>query len=426
MLQQHHMVDVIASDTNTTSSPSTTPRPRRASRRWKIVTAILVTIALICGGLADWAHTNPAFVPDAVDLARAVFGPELVAQVEEWVFRTEDRMRQLHYQATGAKSTVQWVAPATTLQPLRATPQRSPKAPDVTNPSLSHASTAALVPTSGPEDAAPATQDGSSNTGIWSPFMTTVSGQPVLERALVDPDPSRPYVQAALVRIDLHYAQLHLVAGTSEPHSNVRVARPGKIPVADQQLGRLLAAFNGGFKAVNGAYGMAVGGVTLLPPKDGLATLALLRDGSVRLSTWSKDMMTNTDVIAYRQNCPLLVADGNLTPQALSDNAALWGHTVGNKVATWRSGLGLSADGHYLIYVAGDDLTVPTLAHALIMAGADRAMQLDINSFWTRFVTFAPTNDGRLEAQKLTEGMAGDLHQFLAPDSRDFFYVTAR
>ena len=32
----------------------------------------------------------------------------------------------------------------------------------------------------------------------------------------------------------------------------------------------------------------------------------------------------------------------------------------------------------------------------------------------------------RLVAQKLLDGMAGDPRQFLAPDIRDFFYVTAR
>ncbi len=123
----------------------------------------------------------------------------------------------------------------------------------------------------------------------------------------------------------------------------------------------------------------------------------------------------------------MLLDGGKPTEAANSDDAVLWGKTVGNKIATWRSGLGLSADGRYLIYAASDGLTVPTLAQALADAGADRAMQLDINSWWTRFVTYSPIgSSNRLIAQKLITSMVGDARQFQIPDTRDFFYVTAR
>jgi hypothetical protein len=225
----------------------------------------------------------------------------------------------------------------------------------------------------------------------------------------------------------MHFAQIHLVAGTQEPISSVRTPRPGVIPAADQRSGRLLAAFNGGFKAANGDFGIFANGVTLLPPINGLATLAIYRDGHVSMGVWGSDMTTTPDMVAYRQNCPLLLDGGALTEQADSDDPALWGQTVKNKIATWRSGLGLSADRRYLIYAAGDGLTVPSLARALATGGADRAMQLDINSWWARFVTFAPSGAGhRLVAQKLLSDMVGDTRQFLAPDTRDFFYLTAR
>jgi hypothetical protein len=214
------------------------------------------------------------------------------------------------------------------------------------------------------------------------------------------------------------------VAGTQEPISSAHVARLGIIPASDRRAGRLLAAFNGGFKAANGAFGMYADGATLLPPSDGLATLAIYRDGHVRIGVWGSDMTATPDMLAYRQNCPLLLDGGTLTEQANSDDPALWGKTVKNRIATWRSGLGLSADGRYLIYAAGDGLTVPALAQALAAGGADRAMQLDINSWWARFVTYSQSN-GRLAAQKLVADMAGDARQFLAPDTRDFFYLTA-
>ena len=47
----------------------------------------------------------------------------------------------------------------------------------------------------------------------------------------------------------------------------------------------------------------------------------------------------------------------------------------------WRSGVGIDARGN-LIYAAANDQTVGSLAEILIRAGAVRAMQLDINSYW--------------------------------------------
>jgi Phosphodiester glycosidase len=370
---------------------------------------LIATLALTLCSAGVWAYSQPAFVPQAADMARAIFGPEAVAEVEAWAFQTQDTLRQMRYQATGTSGGgVHWAAPATNLPPTaRSSPGR-------------RATRAPLVAQANRQPAADV-----SATTSWSPLVY-VAGQPVLERAIVSPDPDRPYVQAALVRIDMRYARLHLVAGTEEPASSARARRPGSIPRADQRVGYLLAAFNGGFKAANGAFGMAVDGLTLLPPSDGLATLALYRDGSVRLGIWRQDIGPTPDIVTYRQNCPLLVDGGALTPQARTDDAALWGHTVKNKIATWRSGLGLSADGRYLIYAAGDGLTVPTLGQALIDGGVERAMQLDINSYWTRFVTYAPAATGKgLAAQKLTDAMVGDARQFLAPDTRDFFYVTA-
>jgi len=388
-----------------------TTRPRYLRRRWLAALGIL---SLIVCGLGAWVYSDPAVVPDAVDMAREIFGPDAVASVEAWAFQTQDAYRQARYQATGASNSLKWSAPAATPAPVAASaPPGAPAAPVATAQS--------------PNVTAQGAAGQTGTSGIWSPFVYDAAGRPVLERAIVTPDPDRPYVETALVRIDLRDTQLHLVAGTLEPLSTVRIRRLGMIPIVDQRPGRLLAAFNGGFKAANGAFGMAVNGVTLLPPSDGLATLAIYRDGHVRLGIWGSDIGPAPDMTAYRQNCPLLLDGGKLTPQAETDAPTLWGRTVKNKIATWRSGLGLTADGRYLIYAAGDGLTVPTLAAALAAGGADRGMQLDINSWWTRFVTYAPTSGGSgLVAQKLFDSMVGNERQFLAPDTRDFFYLTTR
>jgi hypothetical protein len=391
--------------------------------RWK-KRALLVfgTAVLAILGLVLWVHADPELVPKAVDVARAIVGPGPVAQVESWAFQLQDATRQMNYRATGAQLSVGWAAPVTSLPPThRRTKAQSMLAQPAPPSSQSEAIPESMPATAGHTSVGPGNGP---DQMLWSPYITTANGQPVLERALVTPDPERPYVRAALVRIDLQQTRLHLVAGTQEPASPIRVARTGRIPSADQE--RLIAAFNGGFKAVNGGFGMGVDGTTLLPPKDGLSTLAIYRDGSVRMGVWGVDIEQTPQLAAFRQNCPPLIEHGQISALAETDDASLWGKTVGNKIATWRSGLGLSADRRYLIYAVGDGLTVPTLARALVDAGAEQGMQLDINSGWPRFVTYMAPATGRAPvATKLLDTMIGGTRQFLTPDTRDFFYMTA-
>ena len=53
----------------------------------------------------------------------------------------------------------------------------------------------------------------------------------------------------------------------------------------------------------------------------------------------------------------------------------------------WRSGVGVDRHGN-LIYAAANDQTVGSLAAIIIRAGAVRAMELDINAYWTSFITY--------------------------------------
>jgi hypothetical protein len=231
------------------------------------------------------------------------------------------------------------------------------------------------------------------------------------------------------VRIDLTQTLLHVIAGYKEPIAARGVApfpRPGMIPLDQQFSGNLIAAFNGGFKAVNGSYGMMADGITILPPLNGVATIAIYRDGSVRLGAWGRDLTLSPDITAYRQNCPLLIDAGLLNPAASDENLREWGFTVKNQVTTWRSGLGLTRDGRYLIYAVGSSLTAQALGWALQAAGAYYAMQLDINGIFTRFVTFRSVNGNTPLADKLLSQMGGTGTQFLKPYERDFFYVTSR
>jgi len=96
---------------------------------------------------------------------------------------------------------------------------------------------------------------------------------------------------------------------------------------------------------------------------------------------------------------------------------------------TWRSGVGVDAAGN-VIYVAGDGLTLATLADALTQAGAVRAMQLDIHPGMAFYASWTPTgpvpSGSGVAPTKLLPSMPGSAQRYLAPDQRDFLYLTLR
>lgn len=411
------------------ANTSSKTEPRR--RRWWL-TAIKISAAalvLMVAALVVVPILSPSAGASMADALRSVVGPEPVAALESFAFQVQDVINRARYQASGGQPQLTWANPASTPTASVATTKPAPSGASGKRPS-GKPSPQTAQPFALPDVVtAPPTLSGG-----WQAFGPSGSGNPILARASVQPDPTRPYAQAALVRMDLSQIRLHVVPGTVEPVAarGVRAfPRPGVIPNDVQNSGGLLAAFNGGFKAIHGGYGMvAEGGVTILPPLDNVATVAMYRDGTVRIGAWGRDITTTADLIAYRQNCPLLVDAGQINSSVTDGSHKEWGYTVKNLDTTWRSGLGITQDGHFLIYAAGNSLTVETLARALQQAGAYYAMQLDINSFFTRFVTYRPNDKPKpaspVVADKLLNEMTAPATQFLHPYDRDFFYVTAR
>ena len=60
----------------------------------------------------------------------------------------------------------------------------------------------------------------------------------------------------------------------------------------------------------------------------------------------------------------------------------------------------------------------------LIHAGAVRAMELDINTYWTTFITYR--HAGAVEPANLLADMDRSPTRYLTPDDRDFFAVYVR
>ncbi len=378
----------------------------------------LVFLLLI--GLLGMLVVLPAVSPNTgaavADWIRGVMGPRPVAFLEGESLSIQDAFNQFLAAHGGAQSISLLPNPTVVYVPRVQRPAPAPAASGAVKPAIP------LPPATNVVTAAP--QIG------WQPFGPSANGSPSMAEAMVALDPTRSYAGIVLVRIDLSQLQLHMMPGTSEPsHApNVASALPnrGVIPLADQA--NLVAAFNGGFKAVNGQYGMMVDGVTLLPPQPGLATLAIYKDGHIAVGVWGQDIGPSPDILAFRQNCPPLIQNGQVDPQVNVENQALWGNTIGNKQVSWRTGLGITQDGRYLIYAVGNATTVPTLAYALQQAGAYNAMQLDINRPFARFVTYQQTGSpsSPLQAAALLKQMESDPTLYLVPHSRDFFYLTTR
>jgi hypothetical protein len=187
------------------------------------------------------------------------------------------------------------------------------------------------------------------------------------------------------------------------------------------QRWRLLATFNSGFTWRDGHGGFVADGRTYEPLRSGLATLIAYRDGHVNVVSWNGGSRPGLSVIHARQNLPLIVDRGHLTPHLSSGRE--WGATLGNAIRVWRSGVGIDRHGN-LVYAAADYQTVTSLAEILVRAGAVRAMELDINAEWPTFISYG--RGGSRDPVKLVPNSQQSSNRYLVPDDRDFFAVYRR
>jgi hypothetical protein len=211
--------------------------------------------------------------------------------------------------------------------------------------------------------------------------------------------------------------------GFTEPKSGVLVERTGIIPREDRKPGILLATFNGGFLTEHGQYGVMVNGKTLMPMRAGFGTLAIYPDGRVRIGVWGSDFTSNEGIAVLRQNGPMIIEDGKINPQTANNSPEYWGYTVHGEVATWRSAIGISADGKTFYYAVGASMTISSLADSLKAADVDAAIQLDINYYWVLFCTVRFDKNIPSSLPLLAE-MKDNVNRYLHASARDYFYFT--
>jgi hypothetical protein len=254
--------------------------------------------------------------------------------------------------------------------------------------------------------------------GVWRASRPGLEARPPLLLTTLRSQPEYPRVISGLAWIDTARTRLVLRPGRQEP--SVPIPR-GSMDVPQAGRGRLLATFNSGFKLHDARGGFALNGHTYAAMHNGQATLVGYSDGRVDVTDWTYGAQAPAQVAFARQNLPLIVNEGRAN--ASLANGSEWGATVGNAVLVWRSGVGIDRHGN-LIYAAGADQTVSSLAQTLIHAGAVRAMELDINSFWVSFITYGRA--GALDPSNLLPDMNRPTTRYLEPDDRDFFALYSR
>ena len=255
--------------------------------------------------------------------------------------------------------------------------------------------------------------------GVWQ----TVGRSPgVVCFAYMRPDAVHTSVLVGAAWMNMSSLTATLHNGTSFPGGGPW--RAGSM-ISPSDDGRVVAAFNGGFRLDASRGGYFTEGRTVRPLVNGRASLVIYADGHVDVGVWGRDDVSSPHVVSVRQNLDLIVDHGQLVAGLSDANSRQWGATLGNRIYTWRSGVGVDAK-HNLVYVAGPGLNVETLAAVLQHAGCVRAMELDINSEWVSLMVYAGNSPTTITATKLLSNMQRPADRYLHSGTRDFIELDTR
>lgn len=264
------------------------------------------------------------------------------------------------------------------------------------------------------------------------------------------PDPSRPESQLFVVLWDPRLVELHTMTGTREPKTATGETGSGTVPRNDDTISRFAGAFNGGFQATHGEFGMMAQRVVYLPPKPYAATVAEFADGSLGMGTWPDDEAIPETLVGFRQNLTPLLSDGIVNPY----RRTWWGGVPPgwhDATRTVRTGLCLTGD-HFVAYFYGASINADHLVAAMQSARCNYGVHLDMNPGHTGFEFYRVARAGMLppvqrkldttwETRGPVAGATGwefmgrrllrSMHlmhfpRYVRTDSRDFFYLTHR
>lgn len=373
-------------------------RRRRIRKRWiALVCCLLLVVPAVSYVRALLYPGNATFAVRTVEWFRDHGGGKLIDTVETW------RYSRQQPPATGA--------------PVDTTARGSVPTPTVGRPAPRTAAATALPVVKLLPGATRLPLE-----GTWAVARQSTAGKPLLWTTWFRADPGHLPVSAAAALMPRGTYRLNLMPGTREPVVGMASHNGYSVPAADRS--GLIATFNAGFKMNDSHGGWWTTASAAVPLVDGRASVVILRDGSARVGTWNRTVRKTPDVVAVRQNLDQVIVDGRIVDGLAGNANGRWGTVRSQFQYTWRSGLGTDAHGN-LIYVAGNRLTLATLAGAMQQAGIVQGMELDIHSAMVSFDIERPGPNG-VTGERLLNSMNSPTDRYLVDDQRDFFYVTAK
>lgn len=252
--------------------------------------------------------------------------------------------------------------------------------------------------------------------------VVTVHDQPAIQIAYLRPDAQHTSYLSGIAWMSGSLLEFVQHPGFSDPGHMDLWSQPAMIPTA--QRSGLAATFNGGFKIKNSRGGFYADGHTAGSLTTGAASLVVYADGHSDIISWP-GTKPGADVVSVRQNLTLLINNGKIAPNLDKNVLANWGWTIKNAYFVWRTGIGVTATGDF-VFVAGNALSIQSLANLLERAGAVRAMELDINAEWISYMWYTPGATATSPVPHKLLDFARPADRYFKPTSRDFFAVYAK
>ena len=369
------------------------------------VALVLVIVAWLLVNHTSWA--GPLFANGL----RRIIGAERVTHLEEFSYGIADRMNRWRHRNEAPKA--RW-APVSS----------DPVAQSVQSDAGAEAS---FHPASvGPFSAkwhAP-------GDGDWVPIADPRRPQepPLLYKTLLHPDVNRSWADLFVVAVSLDHTLLHACAGTGEPRADPgtpAVARHGRVPPDHVPL--LLAAFNGGFMAEHGHYGMRVDGINLLKPRPKSCTVIGYTNDTVQIATWDTVQDSAARMQWFRQTPACMYENNTMHVGLRQPETRLWGATLDGDTVIRRSAIGLDESRRVLFVGISNNTTARALAEGMHHVGAVDVAQLDVNWSYPKFLLYRANEKGELVAQAPVDGFEFHPGEYVSKSAfRDFFYLTRK
>jgi hypothetical protein len=247
----------------------------------------------------------------------------------------------------------------------------------------------------------------------WSPVPTSSHGETPAYTTHPDASTWALWMDPALLRF-------RFIPGVRYPErSPVRAVdlRPSTwVP-------HLVAAFNGAFKLSDHVGGYFYAGKVVSPLRDGLASLVVGLDGSMRVVVWGRDLRSTAGLLVVRQNLPPLVDHGVAMTRS-TDGVTTWGLPYHHLPRTNRSALGQRRDGT-MVYLYLHDALASELAATLVRLGAVTGIALDMNTGWPAALVFRHSGS-HVVGTRLSPVMHQHLNAYYSRNEKDFIAVEAR